>query len=689
MSSEKLKKYLAYYQQTLRDDPENIEARLRLASLFREMGHKSQAIDEYVTASKLLASQGLPLEAIAACKAVLEIDPTHTEVQLFLARLFAQAPDAAGARVARPVASSPQSAPSQAASSPLVMTSPQAQSPASSPLGETSRRREPSPSAPITLGRPKVATPAPQPTQQRAASPAPPVTAPASASASTLAQTPTDSPQPPRSPALGRDAGATPLHDEPLREPVEEAPTGRFKSLKARQVGAEPLTSQSAPTRASLPALSTALIEATRVASEPLPEATRAAASSPPLDETRSMMEVAPQLMEELRRTTEMDAHLRRTVEFSYLDELRETQALSLPGLSTLEESTSPTARQGLASGGFSSGLVRPSARAESFELKLFEPDDDAVHQDEQLLAMSSLGATRQDALPELAALIDAPTARLDRASIMTALSADLPEIPLLSHLGPRSFVELITMAQLDHVERGQVILAPGHQRRSLFIIISGQVAISKTHDQAQVNLSVMGAGDFFGEFGLLTGRDHSATVTATEPARLLVLSEEAIHHVAQEDPEIWDTLWAYYHVRMLNNLMSSHAILGKLSAQERDALLPQFEAREYDEGDIILQPELPCPCVYMVLFGAVELRPTRGPSSVTTLREGEFFGFLPCLTDEPGHTQVTSTRETTVLSLPARVFRQLTRQNKQVALALRDLLRSLPSRDSLFLTRR
>lgn len=105
MSSDKLRKYLAYYQKVLRDEPENIEARLRLAALFREMGRTSHAIEEYVTASKLLAKDGLPLEAIAACKAVLELDPEHIEVKYFLARLFAQVPEAGGGgRVAQPVA---------------------------------------------------------------------------------------------------------------------------------------------------------------------------------------------------------------------------------------------------------------------------------------------------------------------------------------------------------------------------------------------------------------------------------------------------------------------------------------------------------------------------------------------------------------------------------------------------------
>lgn len=103
--SEKLRKYLAYYQKVLSSEPDNIEARLRLAAIFRELGRTEHAVAEYVTASKLLAKEGLPLEAIAACKAVLELEPNHSEIQYFLARLFAQVPDAMSrtSRVAKPL----------------------------------------------------------------------------------------------------------------------------------------------------------------------------------------------------------------------------------------------------------------------------------------------------------------------------------------------------------------------------------------------------------------------------------------------------------------------------------------------------------------------------------------------------------------------------------------------------------
>lgn len=152
MSSEKLRKYLAYYRKALNEDPENIEARLRLAALFREMGRPAFAIEEYNTAAKLLASDGLPLEAIAACKAILELDPTHQETQLFLAKLYAEVPEATGnsVRVARPVEGDDVSATRPRAGESSGRIDSVAVGPGDDDAGGEAR--------PITLGKPKSET---------------------------------------------------------------------------------------------------------------------------------------------------------------------------------------------------------------------------------------------------------------------------------------------------------------------------------------------------------------------------------------------------------------------------------------------------------------------------------------------------------------------------------------------------
>lgn len=97
-----MKEHIVYYQQLLERDPDNVEAHLRLGALWRSLHRHDLAVSHYAAAARHLAREGFLLEAIAACKAIFEMEPQHTETQLFLASLYARQPAGASARVAQP-----------------------------------------------------------------------------------------------------------------------------------------------------------------------------------------------------------------------------------------------------------------------------------------------------------------------------------------------------------------------------------------------------------------------------------------------------------------------------------------------------------------------------------------------------------------------------------------------------------
>ena len=51
--------------------------------------------------------------------------------------------------------------------------------------------------------------------------------------------------------------------------------------------------------------------------------------------------------------------------------------------------------------------------------------------------------------------------------------------------------------------------------------------------------INTMKAGDFFGEIALITGAPRTATVTATEPVRTLVLTQRDFRTLLRREPEI------------------------------------------------------------------------------------------------------------------------------------------------------
>lgn len=667
MSSDKLRKYLAYYQKTLRDDPENIEARLRLAALFREMGQLAHAIDEYVTASKLLAAQGLPLEAIAACKAVLELDPSHTEVQFFLARLFAQAPDAAGrnARVARPI---------HAAQPPRVPELPEARPDIRLEVLDTdeldafSRSGERA----ITLHQAKSVDSDDEVGEVSEVEDHDDNDLPTSVLAAVSVELDVSSLD---EPSLADDSPTE--QREPRSFDVRE------ETSPARRVGAISSVESS---------------DATVVAELRTHDALRS-------DSERQSLQVSPDLIEELRSTQAIDPE-----ELAVLEQMS-----AAPGAEALlQRERRDTLHLGHASGApRSTGAWHPYDRSlreqipvdvlrteemdafsredgvedtineESFEVGVFNLE--SVDLDEQTDAiLDTLDAERDF---EFSTMTPAEALEGQSRTKVTIRREELPVIPLFSGLNQFGFVELLREAKLRDVPAGETILSPGHGQRSLFILVGGEAEAFKLQRGEQMHLSFFGEGDFFGEFGLLTGRDGAASVRARTDLRVLEVTEPMVAKIAELDPEIWDTLWDYYHIRMLNNLMVSDEIFRHLEPDVRDEVIDWFVLEEYEVGAAVLTPEEPCGHVYLVLFGELEIAPVDALLPKKVLREGEFFGFVASLSDEVCKAHVTALKECVLLCLPSREFRMLTRQNRAVASEIRSLLRERIRRNDLFLT--
>jgi tetratricopeptide (TPR) repeat protein len=105
MDADELERYLDYYRDHVRSNPTNVEARLRLATIFREIDDRTRAVEHFEVAAELLADRELHREAIAACKAVLQIAPERRSAQYLLAHLYARTPDVfeISPRVAQPL----------------------------------------------------------------------------------------------------------------------------------------------------------------------------------------------------------------------------------------------------------------------------------------------------------------------------------------------------------------------------------------------------------------------------------------------------------------------------------------------------------------------------------------------------------------------------------------------------------
>lgn len=79
----------------------------------------------------------------------------------------------------------------------------------------------------------------------------------------------------------------------------------------------------------------------------------------------------------------------------------------------------------------------------------------------------------------------------------------------------------------------GTVLTAEGEFGYSFFIVEEGTAEVTERGEP----LCQLGAGDFFGEVGLLVTGRRSASVTATSPMRLLALFDQDFRRLCAEVP--------------------------------------------------------------------------------------------------------------------------------------------------------
>ncbi len=112
--------------------------------------------------------------------------------------------------------------------------------------------------------------------------------------------------------------------------------------------------------------------------------------------------------------------------------------------------------------------------------------------------------------------------------------------VPIFEDLGIKELEKIAAVAFQQSYSKDQVILFEEEGGQTLFIVMSGQVKISRiTDDGREVILAVMAEGDFFGELSLLDGQSRSASVICIKDAEMLLINRDDFLKLLHEIPSI------------------------------------------------------------------------------------------------------------------------------------------------------
>ena len=110
-----------------------------------------------------------------------------------------------------------------------------------------------------------------------------------------------------------------------------------------------------------------------------------------------------------------------------------------------------------------------------------------------------------------------------------------LKRVPLFAGCSKVELRELALVADELDLREGRTLVREGQPGREFFVLIEGGVRVSRKGRK----LNDLGPGDWFGEIALLTNTPRTATVTATSPIRVLVITDRSFRRVVESMPTI------------------------------------------------------------------------------------------------------------------------------------------------------
>jgi CRP/FNR family cyclic AMP-dependent transcriptional regulator len=115
-----------------------------------------------------------------------------------------------------------------------------------------------------------------------------------------------------------------------------------------------------------------------------------------------------------------------------------------------------------------------------------------------------------------------------------------LQNIPLFAGLTDVQLEQISRMAVRRKVQRNTTLVHAGDSTDSLFVIVNGSAKVlNRDSEGNEVILTLLAAGECFGEMGMIDGSPRSADVVASESCELLVIGKSDFKKALAENVDL------------------------------------------------------------------------------------------------------------------------------------------------------
>jgi CRP-like cAMP-binding protein len=154
-------------------------------------------------------------------------------------------------------------------------------------------------------------------------------------------------------------------------------------------------------------------------------------------------------------------------------------------------------------------------------------------------------------------------------------LKAFFVATPFLGGLSDASLDFLVSMLAERRFDVGQIVVAEGESGRSMFVVHSGKLAVSKLGPSGRrvVRMAGLEPGDFFGEMTLIEIQNRSATVVAESPTVLYELTTRDLYTYYKADIHAYVIVMQNINRELCRRLRRADNRIAELADASRESM--------------------------------------------------------------------------------------------------------------------
>ena len=246
-------------------------------------------------------------------------------------------------------------------------------------------------------------------------------------------------------------------------------------------------------------------------------------------------------------------------------------------------------------------------------------------------------------------------------AQVLDFLQSNVPLLQGINRLQLREFMldsEVITPPE------GEEIFRRNDYTNSFYMVAAGEVLVETMKDGKPSGWFPLGAGQFFGELGLISGRRRSSTVKAGRDCVLVEASRRAMLKLIASVESVRKSVDDTFLKRAVRTYLAP-----MLPDHELEALIAEgVQVKKYGGGETLFEEGDAPDGLYLIRRGSVTIsRAIAGREVVLSyLSAGNYVGEMALLSQSPRMATVKAAVTTEAVVLDADVFKGVLGRNPQ-----------------------